>query len=177
MFIFFLTWFPTYLKEARGLSLAATGWWSSVPYLGAFVGVLLSGFLSDRMLRRGWSRDVARKAPVLCGMMLMTTIVAANYTTSIPLVIVFMTIAFFGNGLASIAWVFISSIAPVRMMGTVGGVFNFIGTLATATIPAIIGWLAQDGNFEPALIFIAVMSLLGFCSYLFLVGRVERIEP
>jgi len=175
LFQFFLTWFPTYLKEYRGLSIMSSGYWGSVPYLGAFVGVLLAGVSSDFLLKRGASMSTARKLPMLCGMLLMTTILAANYTTKTPLVILFMTIAFFGNGLASIAWVFISSLAPVRLIGVVGGVFNFSGGLSGATIPAIIGWLARDGNFDHVFIFIAIMSLLGFCSYIFLVGKVERI--
>jgi len=175
IFWFFLSWFPTYLKESRGLSGLTSGFAGSIPYLGAFVGVLLAGFTSDHLLKRGVSMSVARKIPVLCGMAMMTTIIGANFTTSTPLIITFMTIAFFGNGLASIAWVFISSISPVRLIGMVGGVFNFVGNLSGATVPLIIGWLARDGNFQPAFVFIAVISLLGFCSYFFLVGKVERI--
>ena len=110
-------------------------------------------------------------------MVLGSSIIGANYTESTVMVIVFMTIALFGNGLASIAWVFISSIAPIRCMGLVGGVFNFIGNLAGISLPIIIGILARDGNFEPGLIYIAIVSIIGFCSYLFLVGKVERIEP
>ncbi len=175
-FQFFLTWFPTYLKEDRGLSLLQTGFWGAVPYLGAFVGVLLAGFVSDWLTRRGWSPSASRKLPVLTGMLLMMVIVGANYTESVPLVIAFMTLAFFGNGLTSIGWVFISLMAPLRQLGLVGGVFNFCGTLSGATIPAVIGWLARDGDFRPALIFIALTSAAGFCSYLFLVGKVERLE-
>lgn len=175
LFQFFLTWFPTYLKEYRHLSLVSTGLWGSLPFLGAFLGVLISGFSSDFLLRRGVRASLARKLPILCGMLLMTTVIGANFTNSIPWVIAFMTISFFGNGLASIGWVFISSLAPTRLLGLVGGVFNFCGTLSGATIPAIIGWLARDGDFRPALVFTAVVSIVGFCSYLFLVDKVERI--
>ena len=175
LFWFFLSWFPIYLKEFRGLSIMSSAYWGSVPYLGAFCGVLLAGFSSDFLLKHGSSMRTARKLPILCGMLLMTAIAGANYTDKTPLVIIFMTIAFFGNGLASISWVFISSMAPVRLIGLVGGVFNFMGGLAAASIPTIIGWLARGGDFEPALIFIAAMSLLGFCSYFFLVDKVERI--
>ena len=51
-----------------------------------------------------------------------------------------------------------------------------MGNLSGATVPIIIGWLAKDGDFQPALIFITVVSLIGFCSYFFLVGKIERIE-
>jgi ACS family D-galactonate transporter-like MFS transporter len=174
-FQFFLTWFPTYLKESRGLSLLSSGFWGAVPYLGAFAGVLIAGFSSDFLVRRGWSMSTARKLPVLCGMLLMMVILGANYTSQTSIMILFLTVSFFGNGLASIGWVFVSSMAPVKLIGVVGGVFNFCGSLSGATIPIIIGWLARDGSFEPVFVFISVMSALGFCSYLFLVGKVERI--
>jgi ACS family D-galactonate transporter-like MFS transporter len=176
LFVFFLTWFPSYLKDTRGLTLESMGYWTMIPPLGAFCGVLLSGTISDFLIKRGVSPGASRKIPVLCGMIIGSAIIGANYTDSTGMVILFMTIALFGNGLASIAWVFISSIAPIRCMGMVGGVFNFIGNLAGITLPIIVGFFAQDGDFEPALIYIAVMSILGFCSYFFLVGKVERIE-
>ncbi len=176
LFVFFLTWFPTYLKETRGLSLASTGNWVMLPPLGAFCGVLLSGYVSDLLIKRGVSPGASRKVPVLCGMVLGSAIIGANFTDSTAMVILFMTVALFGNGLASITWVFISSIAPIRCMGLVGGVFNFVGNLAGITLPIIIGVLARDGNFKPGLIYIAVVSIIGFFSYLFLVGKVERIE-
>ncbi len=176
LFVFFLTWFPSYLKDTRGLTLESMGWWVMIPPLGAFVGVLLSGTVSDMLVKRGVSPGTSRKIPVLCGMVLGSSIIGATYTDSTGVVVLFMTIALFGNGLASIAWVFISSIAPIRCMGLVGGVFNFIGNLAGISLPIIIGFLAKDGNFESGLIYIGIVSIVGFCSYLFLVGKVERIE-
>lgn len=176
LFVFFLTWFPSYLKDTRGLTLESMGWWVMIPPLGAFVGVLLSGTVSDLLVKRGFTPGTARKIPVLFGMVLGSSIIGANYTDSTGVVVMFMTIALFGNGLASIAWVFISSIAPIRCMGLVGGVFNFIGNLAGISLPIIVGYLARDGNFESGLIYIAIVSIIGFCSYLFLVGKVERIE-
>lgn len=176
LFWFFLAWFPTYLKEAKGLTGLSSGFYGSLPYLGAFCGVLLSGFTSDWLLKRGHSMSFARKTPMLLGLGLSTTVIGANFTDNVPLIITFMTIAFFGNGLACIAWVFISSMAPIRLIGLVGGVFNFIGNLSGATFPLLIGWLAKDGSFTTALFVVGGVSALGFCSYLFLVGEVKRIE-
>jgi ACS family D-galactonate transporter-like MFS transporter len=175
LFIFFLTWFPTYLVQYRGLDFIQSGFLASLPFLAAFVGVLLSGFTSDALVRKGYSNEIARKVPILTGMLLSMAIVGANYTDSTFLIILFLSIAFFGNGLASIAWVFISLLSPKDLIGLVGGVFNFIGGLAAAVTPLVIGFLVEDGDFEPALIYIGICAFLGFCSYLFLVGKVERI--
>lgn len=176
LFIFFLTWFPTYLVEYRGLDFIKSGFLASLPFLAAFVGVLLSGFTSDFLVRKGYSNELARKAPIIIGMFLSLAIIGANYTNSTALIIFFLSLAFFGNGLASITWVFVSLLAPKKMIGLVGGVFNFIGGLAAAVTPIVIGWLAEDGDFKPALFYIGALAFIGFCSYLFLVGKVKRIE-
>lgn len=172
---FFLTWFPTYLVEYRGLDFLKSGFLASAPFLAAFVGVLSSGFLSDFMIKKGFSLGLARKTPVITGLLLSISIIGANYVESTPLIIFFMCLAFFGNGFASITWVFVSTLAPKNLVGLTGGVFNFIGGLASIIVPIVIGFLVSDGNFKPALFFIGLLGLMGVLSYIFLVGKVERI--
>lgn len=173
--IFFLTWFPTYLSEYRGLSQLNTGLLASIPFLAAFCGVLLSGFVSDWLVRRGVSNEVARKTPIILGLLLSGSVIFANYTESTFWITFFLSLTFFGNGLASINWVFVSLIAPKKIVGLVGGCFNFIGGLSAVTVPVAIGYLAADGDFRPALILIGCLALIGLCSYLFLVGKVEQL--
>lgn len=175
LLIFFLTWFPTYLMEYRGFSNLKTGLLGSIPYICAFFGVLIAGTMSDYLTRRGVSKEFSRKAPIILGMLLSTAMIGANFVESKVAVITFLSIAFFGNGLASITWVFVSLLAPKKMVGLIGGCFNFIGGLSGMTVPIIIGYLVQDGDFKPALVFISVLAVVGLCSYLFLVGKVETI--
>ncbi|MCL4115883.1 UNVERIFIED_CONTAM: hypothetical protein GTU68_014919 [Idotea baltica] len=174
-FIFFLTWFPTYLVKYRGMDFLQSGFLASIPFIAAFFGVLSSGFISDTLVNRGYSTAVARKAPVIIGMFLSTTIIGANYVDSSFLLITFLSIAFFGNGFASITWVFVSAMAPERLIGLIGGVFNFMGGLSAIIVPAAIGFLVTDDNFSPALIFIAILTFIGLLSFIFLVGKIERI--
>ena len=173
---FFLTWFPTYLVKYRGLSFIKSGLLASLPFLAAFAGLLLSGFLSDHLVKKGVSLGVARKAPAIAGLLLSISIIGANYVESPAWIIFFMALAFFGNGFASITWVFVSILSPKDLVGLTGGVFNFIGQLASIIVPVVIGFLARGGNFEPALIFIGFVAFAGACSYIFLVGKIERIE-
>ncbi|MEO6527393.1 MAG: MFS transporter [Gemmatimonadaceae bacterium] len=172
---FFLTWFPTYLVQARGMSFMKAGFLASLPFLAAFVGVLTSGFLSDLMVRRGASLGLARKIPIVTGLLLSTSIIGANYVDRPAFIIAFLTVAFFGNGLASITWSLVSSIAPERLLGLTGGVFNFVGNLSGITVPIIIGYLARDYGFSAGLTYVAVLALLGALSYVFVVGPVERL--
>jgi ACS family D-galactonate transporter-like MFS transporter len=173
---FFLTWFPTYLVKYRGFDFIKTGWLASVPFLAAFCGILLSGFLSDLLVKKNVSADIARKIPVITGLLLSVSIVGANYVDDPALIILFMSVAFFGNGMASITWVFVSLLAPKHLIGVTGGTFNFFGNLPAIFVPFIIGYLVKGGDFEPALIFIALMAIFGVGSYVFLVGKIERVK-
>jgi len=173
---FFLTWFPPYLVKYRGMDFITSGMLASLPFLAAVVGVLCSGLVSDWLIRRGASVGFARKLPIISGLLISTAIIGANFVESTPLVIAFLALAFFGNGLASITWSLVSTLAPARLLGLTGGVFNFIGNLAAITTPIVIGFLASGDSFAPAITYIAVLALLGALSYILLVGKVERIE-
>jgi ACS family D-galactonate transporter-like MFS transporter len=172
---FFLTWFPTYLVEARGMNFVRAGFLASLPFLAAFVGVLTSGLLSDLMVRRGKTLSAARKVPIVGGLLLSTSIVGANYVDAPGLIIAFLAIAFFGNGLASITWSLVSAMAPERLLGLTSGMFNFFGNLAGITVPIIVGYLARSYGFSAGLTYIGAVALLGAMSYVFVVGRVERL--
>ena len=172
---FFLTWFPKYLVEFRKMDFIKSGMYASIPFLCAFLGVLFSGFLSDYLVKRKVAVGVARKAPIIIGLFLAVSIIRANYETEPGWVIFYMSLAFFGNGLASITWIFISLLAPKNLVGLTGGTFNFIGNLAGIVIPIVIGHLVKGGDFSPALVFIGCLAFAGAMSYIFLVGKIERI--
>ena len=172
---FFLTWFPTYLVQYRGMSFQQAGFLASLPFLGAFCGILCSGLVSDFLLRRGFSLGAARKTPIVAGLLLSTCIIGANYVHTPKLIIAFMGLAFFGNGLASITWSLVSAVAPQRLIGLTGGVFNFIGNLSSITVPVIVGALVRGGDFSLGLTYISGMAMIGALSYILVVGRIERL--
>jgi ACS family D-galactonate transporter-like MFS transporter len=172
---FFLTWFPTYLVTYRHLEFIKAGFYASLPFLGAFVGVLCSGALSDWLYRRGFSLGFARKTPIIGGLALSISIVGANFVDRPALIISFLSIAFFASGLASIHWSLVSATAPERLIGLTSGVFNGVGGLAGISAPIIIGMLLRGGDFTLPLTFIACIALLGAGSYIFVVGKLERV--
>jgi ACS family D-galactonate transporter-like MFS transporter len=173
---FFLTWFPTYLVQYRHMDFIKAGLYASVPFLAGFAGVLVSGFLSDGLLKSGYSLSASRKIPVLTGIALSVLIVGAQFVESPALIIMFLAIAFFGTGMASITWSFVSAIAPERLIGLTGGVFNLFGGLSSIVIPIAIGYLVQGGGFGPALALCSCLAVVAACSYIFLVGRMERVQ-
>lgn len=173
-FWFFLTWFPSYLTQEKGIALAKTGFLSSIPYLAAFVGVILAGTVSDKLAKSGFSKSLSRKIPVIVGLCLTLLILGANFTSNTALIIFFMSIAFFGNGLATITWVFVTLLAPSNLLGLAGGIFNLCGALSSIVIPIVIGFLVANGNFSYALVFVAAIAAIGALSYIFVVGDLDN---
>lgn len=171
---FFFTWFPTYLVQFRQIDFLRAGIFTAIPFTAGFCGVLLSGFLSDLAVRRGVPLSSARKAPVILGLSLSMTIFAVSHVESEWLVVALFSVVFFSNGLASITWSLVASIAPERLIGLTGSMFNVSGWLAGITTPIVVGYLAQH-DFNLALSFVGVVTLCGVMSYVFLVGKVERI--
>ena len=118
---FFLTWFPVYLVQQRGLSILNAGLVASVPALCGFAGGILGGLFSDGLLRRGVSLTAARKVPIVMGMILSMTMIGCNYVTAPWAVVVLMALAFLGKGIGALGWAVVSDIAPPGLVGLSGG--------------------------------------------------------
>ena len=174
---FFITWFPVYLVQERGMTIVKAGIFASAPAICGFLGGVLGGIWSDWMLRRGLSLTVARKVPVICGMLVSLAIVACNYAATDTLVLLFMSIAFFGKGVGALGWAVVADVAPREIAGLSGGLFNMFGNLSSILTPIIIGGILHGtGSFRLALVFVAGNALLAALSYLVIVGRVERMQ-
>lgn len=173
---FFLTWFPTYLMEAKHMTILKVGIVAAIPPLAGFVGGMVGGIWSDSMLRRGYSLTVARKLPIIVGLFASCTIVVANYVDSIVVVIAVMSLAFFAKGVGNLGWCIVGDVSPKESMGVAGGMFNLFGNLASIVTPIAIGYLVSTtGSFEAALTYVAVVAAIGAFSYLFVVGKLERL--
>lgn len=174
---FFLTWFPTYLYQAKGMSILKVGFVASIPAIAGFIGGLIGGMFSDYLLRKGYSLTVARKLPIICGMLLSCTIVVANYTGSEAVVIAAMSLAFFSKGFGNLGWCVLSDTSPKEILGIAGGVFNMCGNMASIITPLVIGViLAKTNSFDYAILYVGSMGLIGLVSYLFIVGPLKRIN-
>jgi ACS family D-galactonate transporter-like MFS transporter len=174
--VFFLTWFPTYLATERHMAWLKIGFFAVLPFIAASVGVMFGGILSDWLLRRGRSANVARKLPIIAGLLLASTIVLANYVDSNEAVIAILSVAFFAQGMAALGWTLVSDIAPEGLLGVTGGIFNLAANLAGIVTPLVVGFIvAATGSFVGALVFIGAIALVGALSYIFVVGDIERI--
>jgi len=174
---FFVTWFPIYLVKERGLNIMQAGFAAAAPAACGFVGGLAGGFLSDAILRRTGSLDRARKIPFVAGMMLATMILACVWIDADWLVIVVMSLAFFGKGIASLGWALMADVAPRRLAGLSAGVFNMIGNSAGIVTPIVVGYIvAATGSFDLALAYVAFHCLVTILAITWIVGPLHRLE-
>ena len=110
-------------------------------------------------------------------MLLATAIIACVWVEAEWLVIVLMSLAFFGKGVASLGWAVMADVAPKQLAGLSGGVFNMFGTIAGIVTPIVVGFIvAATGSFDLALVFVGLHCLLTIFSFLVIVGPIKRLE-
>ena len=174
---FFITWFPLYLAMEKGLDIKTVGFIAAIPAICGFAGGLLGGVVSDRILKATKSLSVARKTPIVFGMLLSMSMILCNYVDSIYLIVLFMSLAFLGKGIGAMGWAVMADSAPKEMAGMAGGLFNMCGNIAGIIAPVVIGYIVKaTGHFEWALVFVAAHALMAIFSYLVIVGPLKRIE-
>jgi len=174
---FFVTWFPIYLVKERGLSILQAGFTAALPALCGFAGGILGGMISDGLLKKTGNLDIARKTPLLLGMVLATCIIVCNYVEQEWLVIVIMAAAFFGKGVASLGWAVVADTSPKEMAGVTGGIFNTFGNVAGIVTPIVIGYIVKaTGSFDGALIFVGAHCVICILAYFLIVGKIQRLE-
>ena len=174
---FFLTWFPSYLIEAKHMSLLKVGFAASIPGIMGFCGGLLGGYWSDWLLRRGKTLTFARKTPIILGLIFSSVIIVANYVQSVAVVIFVLAVAFFCKGLGSLGWSVVADTSPKEMVGLSGGIFNMAGNVSGIITPLVIGYILKStGSFHGALIFVGLHGIVGALSYLLIVGDIKRVQ-
>lgn len=175
---FFLTWLVTYLEAGLHLPIARVGMLGSLPYILAAAGVLFGGVLSDLLYKKGVSLVLARKIPIISGLLLSAMICVCNFFEQFPtLVVVILSLAFFTNAYSNQGWTAMSDILPKKMMGTVGGFFNLCGNLAGVCTPIMFGvFRDMTGNFHGAMYYLTAVALIGALSMWLLVPNLDEID-
>jgi ACS family glucarate transporter-like MFS transporter len=176
---FFITWFPIYLVQARGMSVAQAGLSTMLPAVAGFVGGIAGGGVSDLLIRRGWSVSWARKTPYIVGMAVGCCLVLSAFTDSNAAIVGLMTLAFFGKGAAAGAgtWAIACDTAPREAVGLAGAIFNCVGNVGGIVTPIVFGYIVQATHgYTAGLYFVAAHCLAAALIYLFFMGRIERVK-
>lgn len=174
---FFLTWFPVYLVQERHMTILQAGFMVSLPAICGFGGGVLGGVVSDWLLRRGVSLTMARKLPIVLGMLMSMSMILCNYVQADWMIVAIMALAFFGKGFGALGWAVMADVAPQEVIGLAGSIFNTFGAVAGIITPIVIGYiLAATGSFSGALVFVGLNALVTVFAYLVIVKDIRRIE-
>jgi ACS family glucarate transporter-like MFS transporter len=159
------------------MSILKAGFVASVPAVCGFLGGILGGVISDALLKRGASLSVARKVPIVLGMLLSMSMVICNYVDAQAIVVAVMGLAFFGKGLGALGWAVNSDTAPKEIAGLSGALMNTFGNLSSITTPIAVGYIVgHTGSFNGALVFVGLHGLVACICYVFMVGKIERVK-
>jgi len=176
---FFITWFPTYLVQARGFSMQQVGTLGALPALCAVFGGWIGGYASDALYRAGWSLTAARKTCLVAGMLLSSSIALAAIMPSKAAALSlfclsYASLAFTGANV----WCLPADVAPAKAyVGSIAGIQNFSSAIAgvlTTTFTGVMLGLTH-GSFVLPLVIGGCVCLAGAGSYLFIVGRIEPL--
>ena len=178
---FFITWFPTYLVQARGFSLAQLGTLGALPALVAIPGGWLGGFTSDALYRRSWSLTAARKICLVGGMLVSSAITLSAFAPNVYVALLCFAISYASLAFtAASIWSLPADVAPSSgHVASIGGIQNFASNLAGIVTTTFTGVMLTitSGSFVVPLVVAGGFCLLGAGAYLFLVGEIAPLPP
>jgi ACS family glucarate transporter-like MFS transporter len=176
---FYQTWLPTYLVKERGLSLATMGVFASLPWVGLFVMVFVTGSLADRVLRRTGSVYLARVPFAIAGFIVSAlALIVASRSPNATVMIVFLVISLGAIGLTQVSVWSATQDLGTQYTGSVAGWTNCWGNAASALGPVFTALLVGlTANWTTALLVIAAAGLCGAILWLFIHPERPLVAP
>ncbi|MCL5005010.1 MAG: MFS transporter [Acidobacteria bacterium] len=173
-----LTWLPDYLYEARHLSIMKAGIYAAIPYAVFGLSEPVGGWISDRLVRRGWDETRTRKGIISFAFMFGLLIIpAAMARTAGTAVILIVCAGLVGLASANLL-VMLQSCAPPDEVGVWTGFQNMAGNIGGIAAPLITGFLIEwTGSFLSAFILAPALLISGQLAFWFIVGKLEPPAP
>lgn len=178
-FYFLLSWLPLYLTKVRGFTLAEMASIAALTFAVQGVSALVSGWSTDRIIARGGSAPIVRKA-----MMVIGHVAAAAGTITIVLVetrgatIAWLLVTGAAIGINSVGVYLIGqTFAGPRAAGRWIGVQNFIGNFSGIIGPIVTGMMIDaSGGYLGAFALAAAISAVGAICWGLILPRIEPID-
>lgn len=174
----FLYWLPDFYRREYDLSGTTLASAMAIAYLGSGGGAFFWGWLSTRMLERGWSVDTVRKRVMLISALIVAPVPLVLQVDSFLLVAVWMAIVLAGHqGFSLSLFSIITDVVPRSKVGRVTAFGAFAGNLGGAAIAWIAGAVLTAGlGYLPLFLFAGASYLLAYGWIRLLLPRLERVE-
>jgi MFS family permease len=183
----YFSWYPTYLKEGRGVADEQTvGALAGLVLAGGAVGSLLGGFLGDWLSRRTGNRSRSLQATGGGGLFLAGVFLFVSVWCDSPLAAASYTAVacFFANVQLAAWWAVVTDITG-RHLGILFGMLNGAGLVGAFASQTLLGpfadWRKQQGfegrdQWDPAFYLYAALLLFAASNWLWIDSR-KHIEP
>lgn len=161
---FFLTWLPSYLVDFQHLNVKQMSVVGMLPWLGATLGFILGGVLSDALYKRTGNVLFARKTVITIGLGVsaLCVLLASQATTLTPAVALIATASLFAFMTPQACWSLLQDIVPAGRIGATGGFVHLLANLAGILSPSLTGWLVQYGTgYSSAFLLASALSAVG----------------
>jgi len=173
---FYITWFPTYLREQRGMAITEASYYAGLPLLFGVAATWIGGFLTDLLSRRLGDR----RARTVIGFVSLTT-GAALFTAGIwqpapALGALLMASAAGGVDLyLGAAWSSATDIGETSG-GAVSGLMNAASNAAGFASPAIMGLVLDRFHDWNAVLYLSAATTIT-AAVLWLFVNPRRTQP
>jgi sugar phosphate permease len=163
-------WLPTYLVQGRGFSVGEMGWLGFLITGMALIGTVGGGWLSDMLLRRGFSATTARKNLSLIGMVVGAPLLAlAVSVESGWMCVVLLMGSRLLNDSSLAGFMSLPTEMSPRHIGAIWGCMSTFGSLAGVAAATFAGYqVTATGNW--ALPFYTSAALIVLATAVMAVG-------
>lgn len=176
-YMFFASWFPTFLQETRGVSVEDSGYLQALVFSGTMAGALCGGLLTDWIWRKTKSLRMSRSgvgATFLTGCACL--ILAAWFVESTLLAVSLLAVGALFAALAGPSAYCAAIDIGGEHVPQVFGLMNMMGNLAAAACPILVAELFdRTSDWTLVLLVFALIYLVGAVCWLFIDPR-NKIE-
>jgi ACS family hexuronate transporter-like MFS transporter len=168
----FLFWLPDFLVKRHGLDLKSFGPPLVIIYIVSDLGSIAGGWLSSRLIHRGWTINRARKTTMLIAALAVTPIFFAQYVDSLGAAVAIIALATAAHQAWSAnLYTLPSDMFPRKAVGSVIGIGGTAGAIGGMIFSLYIGQvLERIGTYS--LIFYVAGSV-----YLVALGIIHWLSP
>lgn len=170
----YLAWLPGYLQTTYNMDLKSTGLMAAIPFLFGAAGMLVNGYVTDALVKRGVAPLKSRKICIIAGMLLSAsfTFLVAQATSSMNAVLLIGMALFCIHFAGTSCWGLIHVAVASRMTASVGSIQNFASFICASFAPIVTGWVVDTTHsFHLALTICSCVTVLGAAAYVLLVRQ------
>lgn len=174
---FYWYWLPEYLRHGRGMSFAMIGVLAWLPYVFGCLGNLGGGFFSDRLIRRGYSTDAARKVSFTIGSTLSAlSILLPFIANDFAAVAVICLIVFGSNAVAATYIGSVGDMFPEFVVGRVNGIAGAGDSASGMVTMLLTGMVVDRFSYFPVLAAASVLPVMVLVMVFLVIRRVEPVQ-